>query len=61
MIELSDLFDLSHTEAKSYLEGFEYPWEALGGIGEMITKIGKSLDEKQYYSLTDGVYIHKSV
>ena len=30
MFDPSDLFDLSHTEAKSYLEGFEYPWEALG-------------------------------
>lgn len=60
MFDPSDLFDLSHTEAKSYLEGFEYPWEALGGIGEMIVKIAKSLDKKRYYSLMDGVYIHKN-
>ena len=32
MYKVTDLFDLTHTIAKEYLEGYEYPWDALGGI-----------------------------
>ena len=36
MCEIKNLYDLSHTQAAAYLEGFTYPWEALKGIKDMI-------------------------
>ena len=55
MIRISDLFDLDHTQAAEYLRGFEYPWQALKGIGEMIVKLGESLPEDEYYRYNPGV------
>lgn len=60
MLVISDLFDLSRTAAAAYLGKFEYPWQALGGIGKMIVEIGKSLDTREYFSPRSDVYIHKS-
>ena len=45
MYSISELYDLTHTKAASYLGGFTYPWEALKGIKEMIEALGKTLDE----------------
>ena len=36
MYTIKDLYDLDHTLAADYLAKFTYPWEALGGIKEMI-------------------------
>ena len=47
-LTIGDLYDLEHTLAADYLRGFTYPWEALGGIGEMITAIGASLPSEEY-------------
>ena len=43
MYKIKDLYDLDHTMAKEYLEGFDYPWEALKGIKDLIIKLGKQL------------------
>ena len=43
-IRIKALYDLEHTLAKDYLSGFEYPWEALSGIGDFIIKLGNALD-----------------
>ena len=43
MYTISDLYDLDHTLAKEYLQGFTYPWEALKGIKDMILALGPSL------------------
>ena len=29
MYKITDLYDLNHTQASSYLQQYEYPWEAL--------------------------------
>ena len=42
--KIVNLYDLNETKAADYLRGFEYPWEALNGIGDMIIKLGESLD-----------------
>ena len=42
-VKIKDLFDLKETLAKDYLEGFTYPWEALGGIHDLILAIGRTL------------------
>lgn len=59
MIEIKDLFDLDHTIAKEYLEGFTYPWEALAGIKELILKLGPQLGD-DYEEVSEGVWIHKT-
>ena len=59
MIRISDLFDLDHTQAAEYLRGFEYPWQALKGIGEMIVKLGESLPEDEYIRREEHVWVHK--
>ena len=33
-MKISEMYDLSQTEAADYLSQFTYPWEALAGIGE---------------------------
>lgn len=55
-----DLYDLNYTAAADYLSAFEYPWEALGKIKDMIIKIGSSLDKSEYTEISDKVWVHKS-
>jgi NDP-sugar pyrophosphorylase family protein len=60
MYTIEALFDLSHTQAKTYLEGFTYPWEALAGIGEMVIKLGEALDPEEYQEVSPQVWVHKT-
>ena len=60
MIKIKELYDLTHTQAAAYLEGFTYPWEALSGIKDLIYKIGETLSEDEYDHPKDGVWIHKT-
>ena len=60
MIRTIDLFDLDHSMAKEYLKGFEYPWQALGGIKDLIIQLGKKLDPKEYDEVSPSVWVHKS-
>ncbi len=60
MYTIKNLYDLDHTLAKEYLLKFEYPWEALKGIKEMIVEIGESLDKNEYDEVSEHVWIHKS-
>ncbi|MBO5525185.1 MAG: UDP-N-acetylglucosamine pyrophosphorylase [Clostridia bacterium] len=59
-IRIKDLYDLTHTLAKTYLERFTYPWEALKGIKEMILEIGANLPREEYDEVTEHVWVHKS-
>ena len=45
---ITDLFDLNHTLAKEYLSRFTDPWEALGGIRDLIGSLGKALPADEY-------------
>ena len=60
MIRITDLFDLEHTIAADYLKGFEYPWEALSGIKQLIIDLGKKLDPQEYTEVSENVWIHKT-
>lgn len=60
MLKTEDLFDFSHSMAGDYLSGFEYPWEALKGIKELILSLGEKLDKNEYYQPSEKVWIHKS-
>ena len=59
-IRIADLFDLDHTIAKEYLGQFEYPWEALSGIKQVIVDLGKTLDPSEYDQVSENVWVHKT-
>lgn len=61
MIEIKELFDLTHTQAADYLSAFQYPWEALDGIKQMILDLGKKLPAEEYEQRAEGVWVHKTV
>lgn len=60
MYTTKNLFNLNHTIAKEYLEKYEYPWEALSGIKELIIELGKSLNKDEYKEVKPNVWIHNS-
>lgn len=59
MLCIKDLFDLSHTLAGEYLSFFVYPHEALGGIKDMIARLGPTLDEGTYTEIKKNVWVAK--
>ena len=59
-IKTVELLDLEHTLAKDYLAGFEYPWQALDGIKDMILELGASLGEEEYEQVAPDVWVHKT-
>ena len=61
MYTIRELFDLTHTQAKSYLLQYVYPWEALQGLKEYILQLGKALPKTQYTEITPCVWAHNSV
>ena len=56
----SALLDLSHTLAGSYLSQFQYPWEALDGIKDLILSLGPALDPEDYLQPAPQVWVHKT-
>ena len=59
MLNTLQLFDLNHSLAASYLSGFEYPWQALSGIKNLILTLGPSLGEA-YEEVSPTVWVHKT-
>ena len=59
MLTVTDLFDLTHSAAGEYLSQFTYPWEALGGISELILKLGAALNPEEYDHPAEDVWIAK--
>ena len=57
---ISELFDLSHTQAADYLRSFTYPWEALKGISDFIISLGKTLSPDEYDQPSENVWVHKT-
>ena len=60
MIKILTLFDLTHTLAADYLKNFEYPWQALAGIGQMIIELGRMLNSSEYKETSENVWVHKT-
>lgn len=58
MITVQELYDLDHTLAKDYLNGFTYPWEALKGIHDFILQLGPTLTD--YEEVSENVWVHPS-
>lgn len=59
MMKTTVLYDLSHTMAGNYLEQYEYPWQALSGIKNLILELGSSLGE-EYTEVAPQIWVHKS-
>ena len=55
-----ELLDLEHTMAKEYLAEYEYPWQALKGIRELIVKLGEDLSGEEYEQRAPQVWVHRS-
>ena len=56
-LTIPDLYDLDHTLAGNYLRQFTYPWEALAGIGDMISALGAALSPDEYDHPEEGVWV----
>ena len=59
MLKITELYDLEHTVARSYLTQFEYPWQALKGIKDLILQLGPTLGE-DYTEVSPSVWVHKT-
>ena len=59
MIKTADLYDLSHTLAGDYLSEYEYPWQALKGIKELILTLGPKLGA-DYTEVAPTIWVHKT-
>lgn len=59
-IKTLELLDLNHTLAGAYMAQFEYPWQALGGIKDMIVSLGETLPAEEYDQVTPQVWVHKT-
>lgn len=60
MLKISDLFDLTHTDAAEYLNKFEYPWQALDGIKDFINSLICLLDKDEYIEKSENIMIHRT-
>ena len=61
MYKTKELYDLTKTMAGDYLAGFEYPWEALSGIKELVLALGEKLPKDEFEEISEKVWVHKSV
>ena len=59
MMKTIELYDLTHTLAADYLAGFEYPWQALAGIQDLILTLGAELGD-EYTEIEPTVWVHKT-
>ena len=59
MLKISELYDLDHTLAKNYLQQYEYPWQALKGIKNLILELGPALGE-EYTEVSPSVWVHQT-
>ena len=59
MYTITDLYDLTHTMAGTYLSRFTYPWEALAGLADEIRALGARLDG-DYLLFAPEVWVHKT-
>lgn len=59
MLTTTQLYDLTHSLAGSYLADFRYPWQALAGIRKLIESLGPQLGE-DYAEVSPGVWVHNT-
>lgn len=60
MYKTEDLLDLNYTITKNYFKNYEYPWEIIPEIKNIVLEIGKDLDKNQYKEIKNNVWVHIS-
>ncbi len=59
MHKISSLFNLDNSISKNYLSKYEYPWEALKGIKDLILELVSKLGD-EYKEISKNVWVHKT-
>ncbi len=59
-MKTEELFDFSHTLAAEHLKNFQFPWQALSGIKDLIVKLGNELNKEEFEEISPQVWVHKS-
>jgi NDP-sugar pyrophosphorylase family protein len=59
LLTVNELYDLTHSLAGNYLSGFDYPWQALKGIKDLILALGPQLGS-DYIETAPTVWVHKT-
>ena len=59
MLKTTDLYDLGRSAAGAYLSDFEYPWQALKGIKDLILELGSRLGD-DYREVAPSVWVHQT-
>ena len=59
MLNTLQLYDLHHSLAGTFLAGFDYPWQALAGIKDLILTLGPTLGD-DYEEVSPNVWVHKT-
>lgn len=59
-LTVSRLFDAEHSLCGEWLEQYEYPWEAVSDIGEMIFSIGEKLSSERFVYKGNNVWIART-
>ena len=59
LLTVNELYDLTHSLAGNYLSGFDYPWQALKGIKDLILALGPTLGS-DYIETAPTVWVHKT-
>lgn len=58
--QITNLYDLTQTNAKKIFEGCTYPWEVLPQIKDFIIELGNSLDLNEYNKIGENIWISKT-
>ncbi len=59
MLKINDLYSLEHSLASEYLKKYEYPWQALKGIKDLIISLGNALP-CEYKQIAPEVWVHNT-
>ena len=59
LLEVKNMYDLTHTLAAPLLESVVYPWEALPKLSDYIRELGKTLGP-EYIQRGEDVWIHET-
>lgn len=60
MYKTEQLLDLNHTAAAEHLKKYEYPWEAISEIKNILLEVASTLDKNEYKEAQENVWVHKS-
>ena len=60
MYKITELLDLSHTQAGGYLSAYSYPWLSLNGLKGYLRGFGRILSRIEFEEIEREVWVHKS-